>query len=135
MTGDALKAEVRDNSQWSGVLLHYLQFLLVNVSQVAGCNCFHSLESHFCAWLLTLQDRVKADVLEITHDVFAKMLGVRRVGITQAARKLQAAGLIRYRWGKLAILDRQGLKARACVCYQQHTRAYQRLIDPSWPYD
>jgi CRP-like cAMP-binding protein len=134
LRANALKAEFRGNSKLSDVLLCYFQFLLVNVSTVAGCNRFHSLEGHFCAWLLTLQDRIARDDLEITHEVFARMLGVRRVGITQAARKLQEAGLIRYSWGKLTILDRRQLEACACVCYRQHTRAYQRLLDPAWPY-
>jgi CRP-like cAMP-binding protein len=134
MTANDLKAEMRDNSKWTEVLLRYLHFLLVQASQVAGCNRFHSLEKHFCSWLLTLQDRTVGDDLEITHEVFAKMLGVRRVGITQAAQKLQEAGLIRYRWGKLTILDRQRLEAHACVCYNEHTEAYQRLLDPAWPY-
>jgi CRP-like cAMP-binding protein len=131
---DALKEELRDNSKWTEVLLRYLHFLLVFASQVAGCNRFHSLEKHFCSWLLTLQDRIVKDDLEITHEVFAKMLGVRRVGITQAAQKLQEAGLIRYSWGKLTILDRLRLEAHACVCYKEHTEAYQRLLDPAWPY-
>jgi CRP-like cAMP-binding protein len=135
LSANALKAELRGNGMLSDVLLCYFQFLLVNVSTVAGCNRFHSLEKHFCSWLLTLQDRVGSDELEITHEVFAKMLGVRRVGITQAARKLQQAGLIRYSWGKLTILDRRRLETHACVCYRQHTRAYQRLLDPAWPYN
>lgn len=131
----ALQADVGHDSKWMEVIRSYLQFLLVYVSQVAGCNRFHSLERRFCAALLTVQDRVKADELEITHDLLARMMGVRRVGITQAARKLQAAGLIRYSWGKITIRDRPGLKANACVCYRQHTEAYQRLLDPAWPYE
>jgi CRP-like cAMP-binding protein len=133
MSVKALKDELRDNRKLAEVLLRYLRFLFVNVSQVAGCNCFHPLEKHFCSWLLTLHDRIKSDELEITHELFAKMLGVRRVGITQAARKLQEAGAIRYSWGKLTILDRQQLERCACVCYRQHTQAYQRLLDPAWP--
>jgi hypothetical protein len=134
MTANAFKAEVRDNSKWSELLLRYFHFLLVNVSQIAGCNRFHSLEKHFCSWLLLLHDRIVGDDLEFTHDVFAQMLGVRRVAITLAARKLQGRRLIRYSWGKLTILDREGLKAHACVCYRQITQAYQRLLDPAWPY-
>src|SRR5439155_13061296 len=84
MRVNALKPELRGSSKWSEVLLRYVQFLLVNVSQVAACNCFHSLERRFCSWLLTLQDRVKAVVIEITHVVYARSLGVRRVGITRA---------------------------------------------------
>lgn len=131
----ALKGELRENRRWQDVLLRYLQFLLANVSQVAGCNCFHPLDKHLCAWLLTIHDRIRTGEFEMTHEVLAKMLGVRRVAVTLAARKLQERGLIRYSWGKLTILDRDGLKANACVCYQQHTQAYQRLLDASWPYE
>lgn len=129
-----LKAEMRDHGKGSDILLRYLHYSLVNVSQLSGCNRFHSLEKHLCSWLLTLHDRIIGDDLEITHDVLAKMIGVRRVGITQAAKKLQEAGMIRYSWGKLAIHDRQRLEAHACVCYKQKTQAYQRLLDPAWPY-
>jgi CRP-like cAMP-binding protein len=134
MLANELQVELRDNSKWSEVLLRYLHFLLVHVSQVAGCNRFHPLEKHLCSWLLNLHDRIVGDDLEITHEVFARMLGVRRVGVTQAAQKLQDAGLIRYSWGKLTILDRQRLEAHACVCYKQLTQAYQSLLDPAWPY-
>jgi CRP-like cAMP-binding protein len=132
--GDDLKADMRSNGKWTELVGPYVQFLLLSYSQKAGCNCFHSLEKHFCSWLLTVQDRIKADEIPITHAVFGKMLGARRVGITEAAQKLQQAGLIRYSWGKLTILDRRRLEAYACVCYQQHTQAYQRLLDPAWPY-
>ena len=134
MTANDLRAEMRDNSKWSDILLRYLHYLLVNASQLCGCNRFHPLEKHLCSWLLTLHDRIVGDDLEITHDVLAKMIGVRRVGITQAAKKLQEAGMIRYSWGKLTILDRQRLADHACVCYKQKTQAYQRLLDPAWPY-
>ena len=131
MTANDLKAEMRDNSKWSDILLRYLHYLLVNASQLSGCNRFHPLGKHLCSWLLTLHDRIVGDDLEITHDVLAKMIGVRRVGITQAAKKLQEAGMIRYSWGKLTILDRLRLEAHACVCYKQKTQTHQRLLDPA----
>ena len=134
MKADDLKAAVGAGGKLPEVLRSYTQFLLLLFSQVAGCNRFHSLEKHLCSWLLTVHDRIEGDVFAVTHEVLAEMIGVRRVGITQAARKLQHAGLIRYRWGKLTILDRMGLEAYACACYRQHTRAYRRLLDSSWPY-
>ena len=134
MTANDLKAEMRDNRKWSDVLLRYLHYLLVNASQVAGCNRFHPLEKHLCSWLLNLHDRIVGDDLEITHDVLAKMIGVRRVGITQAARKLQEAGMIRYSWGNSRSSTVCALKLHACVCYKQKNQAYQRLLDPDWPY-
>ncbi len=135
MSLKALQGELRANRRCQDVLLRYLQFLLTNVSQVAGCNCFHPLDKHLCAWLLTIHDRIRTGEFEMTHEVLARMLGVRRVAVTLAARKLQERGLIRYSWGKLTILDRDGLKANACVCHRQHTQAYQRLLDASWPYE
>jgi CRP-like cAMP-binding protein len=129
-----LQTELRDSRKWSEVLLRYLHYFLVHVSQRSGCNRFHALQPHFCALLLNMHDRITGDDLEITHGIFAKMMGVRRVGITQAARKLQDDGVIRYSWGKLTILDRQRLETHACVCYKQMTQAYQRMLDSNWPY-
>ena len=129
-----LKTELRDYRKWQELLLRYLHYFLMLVSQRSGCNRFHPLQPHFCSTLLNLHDRIAGDDLEITHEVFAKMMGVRRVGITQAARKLQDEGVIRYSWGKLTILDRQRLETHACVCHKQMTQAYQRLLDPAWPY-
>ena len=129
-----LKTELRDNRKWFEILLRYLHFFLVHVSQRSGCNRFHPLQPHFCSLLLNMHDRITGDDLEITHEVFAKMMGVRRVGITLAARKLQDEGVIRYSWGKLTILDRQRLETHACVCHKQMTQTYQRLLDPAWPY-
>lgn len=131
----AFKGELRANRKLQDVLFRYIQFLLANVSQVAGCNCFHPLDKHLCAWLLTIHDRIRADEFDMTHEVLASMLGVRRVAVTLAARKLQEQGFIRYSWGRLTIVDRDGLKAYTCACHQQHTQAYQRLLDASWPYE
>jgi CRP-like cAMP-binding protein len=134
MKARALQAAIRSNGKLRRVLQRYAQYLLLLTSQIAGCNMFHSLERHFCSWLLVIHDRIEGDQVEITHAAFANMLGVRRVGITQAAQKLKQTGLIGYRWGKLTILDRQRLEDQACVCYREVTEAYQRLLDPAWPY-
>jgi CRP-like cAMP-binding protein len=128
-----LKGDGRGNRTWSEILGRYVEFLLVSFSQVAACNLFHPLEKRFCAWLLTVQDRISSDEIPFTHALVAQMLGVRRAGITEAAQKCQQAGLIRCGRRKFIILDRERLKANACVCYQQHTQAYQRLLDPAWP--
>jgi CRP-like cAMP-binding protein len=134
METEVIGAELRVGGCLSEVIHRYVQFLLLAFSQKAGCNCFHSLERHLCSWLLRIQDHTQADAIEITHEVLAKMLGVRRVGISQAARKLMEAGLIRYSWGKLTILDRKRLEEHACVCHERITQAYERLLDPAWPY-
>jgi CRP-like cAMP-binding protein len=133
MDAGAFRAEVRDSGPLAGLLRRYAHFLLVHVSQVAGCNCFHPLEQHFCSLLLRLQDRTGGTELAVTHELFARLVGVRRVGITQVARKLQRAGLIRYRWGKVTLLDRAGLEARACVCHRQIERACRHLLGTPAP--
>ena len=128
-----LNADLLGSGEWPAIFNRYFQFTLVNFAQTAACNAFHSLEKRFCVCLLTVQDRLKSDEIPMTHSVFAKMLGVRRAGITEAAQKLQEAGVIHYRWGKLTILDRRLLESQACVCYRQQTRAYQQLLSSAWP--
>ncbi len=122
------RAELRNGSPLAPMVSHYVHFLLRQVSQVSACNRFHSLEQHFSSLLLRLQDQSGRADLEITHEWFARLIGVRRVGITQVAQKLQRARLIRYRWGKITILDREGLKACACECHQQIRRAHHELL-------
>jgi hypothetical protein len=133
MEAGALRAEVRRGGPLTALLHRYLQYLLLKFSQMAGCNRFHSLEQHFSSLLLRTQDLTGGDDLEVTHELFARMMGVRRVGVTQAARKLQRAGLIHYRWGKVTVLDRRGLEAHACVCHRQIKRAYEDLLGPMKP--
>jgi CRP-like cAMP-binding protein len=130
----ALQAEIRRGGQLSELLQRYLQFKLGMLSQIAGCNCFHPLERHLCSWLLSIHDRIHGNEIEITHEVFAQMLGVRRVGISQPTIRLKRAGLIRNKWGKLTILHRARLESHACVCYQQLTEGYKSLLDTAWPY-
>jgi CRP-like cAMP-binding protein len=133
MQAEDFRAEVRDGGPLTALLRRYVQFLLLQFSLLAGCHRFHLLEQHFSSSLLRMQDRTGCDDLAITHQVFARRVGVRRVGITQVARKLQRAGLIRYRWGKVTILDRPGLEARACACHQQIERACRHLLGPPGP--
>lgn len=134
MNAESLRSETRDGGMFSEVLQRYAQYLLLVSTQKAGCNRFHSVQRHFSSWLLLIHDRIVGDEVELTHEVFARMLGVRRVGISQAAQKLQEAGLLRYSWGKLTVVDRTGLEENACACYQQTTQAYRRLLDTAWPY-
>jgi CRP-like cAMP-binding protein len=128
MEAGAFRAEVRADGRLTARLERYIQFLLFQISQVAGCHRFHPLEQHICSLLLRLRAHTGSDEFQITHAMFARLLGVRRVGITQVARKLQRAGLIRYRWGKITTLERQGLETSACVCHRQIEQAYQQLL-------
>jgi hypothetical protein len=95
------------------------------------CNRHHSLDQQLCRWLLLSLDRLQGTELVMTQELIANMLGVRREGVTEAALKLQAAGLIRYARGRIHVLDRAGLEARTCECYGVVKKEYDRLLpDP-----
>jgi len=109
-------------------LLRYTQALLTQVSQTAVCNRHHSLDQQLCRWLLLMLDRIDEDRLEMTQEMIAAMLGVRRESVTEAALKLQAAGVISYRRGRIDVIDRPGLERRACECYGVVRSEYGRLL-------
>jgi CRP-like cAMP-binding protein len=96
----------------------YLQALFGQISQAAACNRLHSTEQRLCRWLLMSSDRIGTDEFAITHQYLGRMLGARRATVTQSAGLLQAAGLIRYHHGRITIIDRGGLEAAACECYE-----------------
>ncbi|NYG34778.1 Crp/Fnr family transcriptional regulator [Sphaerotilus montanus] len=110
------------------LLLRYTQALITQMAQTAVCNRHHSLDQQLCRWLLLSLDRLKSNELAMTQELIANMLGVRREGVTEAAFKLQAAGLIRYARGRITVLDRPGLEMRTCECYAVVKREYDRLL-------
>ena len=110
------------------LVLRYTQALITQMAQTAVCNRHHSLDQQLCRWLLLSLDRLKCDELVMTQDLIANMLGVRREGVTEAAGNLQAAGLIRYRRGRITVLDRAGLEKRTCECYAVVKKEYDRLL-------
>ena len=110
-------------------LLRFTQALSFQISQSAACNARHVVEERCARWLLAAHDRVGSSELALTHEFLGTMLGVRRAGVTVAAGSLQQAGLIRYRQGRVAILDREGLEAAACECYGLIDQEYKRLLD------
>lgn len=112
----------------SNLLLRYTQALLTQMTQTAVCNRHHTVDQQLCRWLLTTLDRVPSGQLVMTQELVANTLGVRREGITAAAGKLQHAGLIRYRRGHIAVLQRAGLEARSCECYAVVKNEYSRLL-------
>src|SRR5437870_10224965 len=110
------------------LLLRYTQALITQMSQTAVCNRHHSVDQQLCRWLLLSLDRLASNELAMTQELIANMLGVRREGVTEAAGKLQSACLIRYRRGRITVLDRPGLEARSCECYQVVKTEFDRLL-------
>jgi CRP-like cAMP-binding protein len=108
----------------------HAEALLGHTAQSAACNALHSVEARFCRWLLTCRDRISTDTVALTQEFLADMLGVQRTTVTAVARALQERGLIRYRRGVVDIIDRDGLKAITCECYEVVSRHYERLLPP-----
>ncbi len=110
------------------LLLRYTQALITQMAQTAVCNRHHSVDQQLCRWLLLSLDRLASRELIMTQELIAAMLGVRREGVTEAAGKLQDAGLIHYRRGKITVVDRPRLEARSCECYQVVKTEFDRLL-------
>ncbi|NLP61697.1 Crp/Fnr family transcriptional regulator [Paraburkholderia sacchari] len=110
------------------LMLLYMHVLLTQVAQTAACNRHHSLSQQLCRWLLIEVDRVASNDLMVTQQLIADMLGVRREGVTEAAGKLHGDGLIHHSRGRIRVLDRKGLEARACECYGLVRREFDRLL-------
>ena len=120
----------RRNGSLHFLLLRYTQTLIVQMAQMAVCNRHHSLNQQLCRWLLLSLDRLPSNELSITQESIATMLGVRREGVTEAAGKLQRAGLIVYSRGRIKVLDRPGLEERVCECYEVVKTESNRLLPP-----
>lgn len=123
-----LKTEFKKAGRFQELLLRYTQAILTQISQTAVCNRLHSIEQQLCRWLLLSHDRLQSDKLVMTHDLISNMLGVRREGITLAAKKLAARKLIANRRGTVTVIDRQGLEAASCECYAIVNAEYNRLL-------
>jgi CRP-like cAMP-binding protein len=128
LASELLKREFNRAGLMQGLLLRYTQALITQMSQTAACNRHHTVEQQLCRWLLLTLDRVPQRELIMTQELVARMLGVRREGITAAARDLQNAGFIRYRRGHIAVVERSGLETRACECYAAVKKELSRLL-------
>ena len=128
MRADFMKEEFERSGPVVHLLLRYTQALITQMAQTAVCNRHHSLDQQLCRWLLLSLDRLQSNQLVMTQELIANMLGVRREGVTEAALKLQKAGLIIYVRGRINVIDRLGLEERTCECYGVVKKEYDRLL-------
>ena len=128
LSAKTIKQEFDHSGPVLHLLLRYTQALITQMAQTAVCNRHHSLDQQLCRWLLLSLDRLGGSELVMTQELIANMLGVRREGVTEAALKLQATGLIRYARGHITVIDRPALEERSCECYAVVKREYDRLL-------
>jgi CRP-like cAMP-binding protein len=128
LPADALKGHFAEGGALQLTLLKFTQALITQISQTAVCNLDHSVDQQLCRWLLLSLDRLPENKLQMTQELIANMLGVRRQGVTESAGKLEREGLINYRRGLITVLDRPGLEKRACECYAVVKRETKRLL-------
>jgi len=127
---DRIREDLRNPSVLP-LLLRYVLALFTQMSQTAVCNRYHVVDQQLCRWLLLTLDRMEGNAIVMTQELIAGILGVRREAVTEAAAKLQRAGLIRYARGRIEVIDRPGLQQRSCECYAVVQREYDRLLSPS----
>jgi len=128
LRGELLKKEFDAGGALQQLVLRYTQALITQMAQTAVCNRHHAVEQQLCRWLLLSLDRLPTNELTMTQELIANMLGVRREGVTEAAGKLQAAGMIEYSRGKITVLDRPKLENRVCECYAVVKQESDRLL-------
>ncbi len=128
LKADLLKDEFERYGPTMHLLLRYTQALITQMAQTAVCNRHHSVDEQLCRWLLLSLDRMASNELTMTQELIANMLGVRREGVTEAAGKLQRAGLIEYHRGKITVINRSGVEKRSCECYQVVKTEFDRLL-------
>ena len=128
LKGQTLKNEFQNSILMQRILLVYTQALLTQMAQMAICNRHHSVEQQLCRWLLWTLDYSPSNQIDTTQELISRMLGVRREGITEAAGRLQAAGLIQYSRGHIKVLDRPRLEKASCECYSEVRKEFNRLL-------
>jgi len=128
-----LKREFALGGHLQHLALRYTQALITQMAQTAVCNRHHSVDQQLCRWLLLSLDRLSSNTLRMTQELISNMLGVRREGVTEAAGRLQASGLIHYSRGKITVIDRPGLEQRVCECYAVVKKEFDRLLPYKLP--
>ncbi|MBW4566104.1 MAG: Crp/Fnr family transcriptional regulator [Mojavia pulchra JT2-VF2] len=128
MKAEQLKAQFHRGGELQSLLLRYTQALFTQVTQTAACNRLHTIEERLARWLLIVADRVQSDQFPLTQEFIAQMLGCRRAGVTVAAGTLSRAGMISYKRGNIAILNRSDLEDTSCECYSIVKNEYARLL-------
>jgi CRP-like cAMP-binding protein len=128
MKSKAMLDEFKRGGEFQQLLLRYTQALITQISQTAVCNRLHSVEQRLCRWLLMTHDLAQSDELQMTHEFISNMLGVRREGVTMAARRLRDMKMISYVRGYITVVDRDQLLARVCECYQVVKDEHRRLL-------
>jgi CRP-like cAMP-binding protein len=120
---------VKGSEALRDILVRYNEVLLAQVQQSAACNAFHEAEQRLARWLLQTRDRIDTDTIPLTQEFLAQMLGVRRTTVTLIAHALQERGLLRYRRGRIEIVNRQGLENVSCECYE----TVRKQVDEYFP--
>lgn len=128
VSSEFMKSEFDRSIPVMHLMLRYTQALITQMAQTAVCNRHHTVDQQLCRWLLLSLDRLNGKDLVMTQELIANMLGVRRAGVTDAALKLQRAGLISYARGRISVLNRTGLEERTCECYAVVKKEYDRLL-------
>jgi CRP-like cAMP-binding protein len=128
LPGQRVKDEFERGGAMQHLMLRYTQSLITQMAQTAVCNRHHSVDQQLCRWLLLSIDRLDSPEITMTQELIANMLGVRREGVTEAAGKLQKAGVIEYRRGHIKVLDRPRLEGMSCECYEVVRRETERLL-------
>lgn len=128
MRADVLKKEFQKGGQLQDLLLRYTQAFITQIAQTAACNRAHPLDGRLAKWLLMCADRAQSKDLALTHEFISTMLAVRRPGVSEAAHQLKEGGFISYKRGNVTIVDRTGLEALSCECYQLVKKEFVRLV-------
>jgi CRP-like cAMP-binding protein len=128
LPSEELKRKFAEGGMFQLLMLKFTQALITQVSQTAVCNLHHTIEQQLCRWLLLSLDRLPKNEIQMTQELIANMLGVRRQGVTEAAGKLEKRGIIQYSRGLITVIDRGGLESRCCECYEVVKKETDRLL-------